>query len=239
MLKLTYPERVNEIKRFVRKHHYTRRCPGVWTRAYAIANAQNRIQAVLMYGPAPYPTVARAFCRRTEDQPQHIWQHRMVAAGISAKELDALIDFAHLDLLNRGYWWVHTLTDPVEKVINGGLLRLETKGYTGDVYHRTGALYLGTSGTTRIEAYLIDGHPVHVRQGAITLTLTNVHTVYPEAKSIRVIRGNVKHRWAYILAHNERERADRVLLMKYHQQEWEPLRQPRLFSQLGVIYART
>jgi hypothetical protein len=227
MLTLPFPERSAEIKRFVRKHHYTRRCPGVWTVAYAITNSNDKIQAVLMYGPAPYPSVARAFCRRAADEPRHIWQHRMVGRGISEGQLDHLIEYANADLAKRGYWWVHTLTDPVEKVVTGGLLRLETRGFTGEVYHRTGATFLGGAGSRRIEGYLIDGKPVHIRQGAVTLSLSNVRDMFPDARSIRVIRGNAKQRWAYVLG-NSRERAERTLLMKYQPQAWEPIRQPRL-----------
>lgn len=223
---LPFPERAAEIKRFVRKHHYTRRCPGVWTIAYAITNADGKVQAVAMYGPAPYPTVARAFCRRAEDIPHHIWQHRMVGTGITEKQLDQLIQHANCDLERRGYWWIHTLTDPVQKVVTRSILRLEAHGYTGEVYHRTGALFLGGAGKRAIEGYLIDGKPHHIRQGAVTLTLKNVHDLYPNS-NIRVIRGNAKQRWAYVLG-NAAERAERTLLMKYHAQVWEPIRQPRL-----------
>jgi hypothetical protein len=85
---LNYPARRDEIIRFVKKHHSTRRCPGVWSVAYALENERGRLQAATLYGPPPYPSVARAFVR----DPTHIqhlaWQARMVGAGISAAQLD-------------------------------------------------------------------------------------------------------------------------------------------------------
>lgn len=229
---LPFPERREEIKRFVRKHHYSRRCPGVWSVGYALLNSQGRIQAVTMYGPAPYPTVARAFCRDKTHIGHHIWQSRMVGAGISAHDLDNLLGYAHADLLTRGYWWVHTLTDPVAKVIDNAAIRLLAKGYTGEVYHRNGWFYLGQAGSRKIEGFLIDGQPIHIRQGAVTLTLSNIRDHYPDAH-IRVIRGNAKQRWAYVLAESSRERAERTLLMRYQPQPWTPIRQPRLLVNPG------
>ena len=63
MLTLPFPERRDEVQSFVKRHHYSRRCPGVWSVAYGLANQRGQLQAVLIYGPAPYPSVARAFVR--------------------------------------------------------------------------------------------------------------------------------------------------------------------------------
>jgi hypothetical protein len=230
LVELPYTRYKAEIIRFVKKHHYTRRCTSVWSHAYGILNEHGRIQAVAVYGPAPYPNVARAFVRDQAHTDKHIWQSRMVGAGISADELNALIEFANTNLLAKGYWWVHTLTDPVSKVIDTPM-NLFCKGYTGEVYHRTGALYLGTSGSKRLTEFLVDGKPIHVRQGAITLTLSNIHTHYPNSH-IRPIYGNHKQRWAYVLANTPRERAERILLMAYHAQPYQPMRQPLLLSEL-------
>lgn len=230
---LPYPERRVEIMRFVRRHHYTRRCPGVWTVAYGIENHRGDIQAVAVYGPPPYPSVTRAFIRRPEDAARLIWQARLVGAGISAAALDDLIMFANHDLTGRGFWWVYTMTDPVSKVIDGGLLKLLTRGYSGEVYQRNSWQYLGVAGSKRIEGFLVNGKPVHLRQGAVTLTLSNIHQHYPDA-DIRVLRGNAKQRWVFVLG-NSAERAERVLLMKYHVQPYEALMQPRLLRNGALI----
>lgn len=68
------------------------------------------------------------------------------------------------------------------------------------------------------------------------LTLSNVGSVYPGA-DIRPIYGGVKHRWADVLASGSRERAERVLLMAYHAQPVDVLRQPRLLWQGKVVLA--
>jgi hypothetical protein len=224
---LDYRANRAEIIRFVKKHHYTHRCTGVWSNAYGILNETGKIQAVVIYGPAPYPNVARSFVRDQAHTGRHIWQSRMVGAGISAEQLDSLIAFAHADLLSKGYWWVHTLTDPTEYVIDAAF-SLFSKGYTGEVYSRTGALYLGIAGGRKLSSFMVDGEHVHVRQGANTLTLSNVRQHYPEAKSVRAIYGTHKQRWAYVLADTPRERAERILLMAYRVQPYEMLRQPRL-----------
>lgn len=228
MIVLPVSERRADVLDFIRRHHYTRRAPGVWTVAYGLENRRGKLCAVAVYGPPPYPSIARAFVRCPEHAPKMIWQARMVGAGISAADLDGLLNDANADLLQRGYWWVHTLTDHVEKVIDG--TNLFQRGYTGNVYHRNGWLFLGQSGSHKLEGFLIDGTPVHIRQGANTLTLTNVRGHYPEAKDIRPLHGNAKQRWAYVLASTERERAERALLMAYHVQPYEPMTQPRLLT---------
>jgi hypothetical protein len=229
ILKLPYTEYRSEIIRFVKKHHYTRRCTGLWSDAYGILNDAGKLQAVVIYGPAPYPSVARSFVRDQAHINKHIWQSRMVGAGISAEQLDCLIAFAHADLLARGYWWVHTLTDPTEYVIDSPM-RIIAKGYTGEVYSRTGALYLGMTKERKLSSFMVDNQHHHVRQGAVTLTLSNVRQHFPDAKSIRAIYTNPKQRWAYVLAETPRERAERTLLMAYHVKPYEMLRQPRLLS---------
>jgi hypothetical protein len=227
LITLPYPQRKADIIRFVKRHHYSRRCPGVWSSAYAIER-NGKLVGVTVYGPAPYPSVAKAFCRRAEDIPRHAWQARMVGAGISARELDELIAFGHHDLRERGYWWIHTLTDPKASVIEGGLLRLICPGFTGEVYHRNAYRYLGWAGRPCLSGFLIDGLPVHIRQGSVTLTHSNVESHYPQANSIRPLYTDAKQRWAYILADTPRQAAERVLLMAYHPQVWEPMHQPRL-----------
>jgi hypothetical protein len=229
MIELPYTKYRAEIIRFVKKHHYTRRCTGVWSNAYGILNETGKLQAVVIYGPAPYPSVARSFVRDHAHLGHHIWQSRMVGAGISAEQLDALITFAHADLRAKGYWWVHTLTDPTEYVIDA-TFSLFSKGFTGEVYSRTGALYLGTTKERKLSSFMIDGEHLHVRQGAKTLTLSNIRNHYPEAKSIRAIYTNQKQRWAYVLADTPRERAERILLMAYQVKPYEMLHQPRLLS---------
>jgi len=215
--------------RFVRKHHYTRRCPGVWSVAYALANAGGKLQAVAMYGPPPYPSIARAFCCDPDHVKHLTWQTRMVGAGISSAALDELLAKANRSLTQRGFWWVLTLTDPRAHVIEGGVLRLISPGYTGEAYARNGFRYIGQSGRQQRLGWLIDGQPVHCRQGPITLTQANVHQHYPQARSVRELHGGVKDRWVYVLG-NTRERAERVLLMAYHVQDWRPITQPRLFA---------
>lgn len=230
MLVLSYDRRA-EVITFVKKHHYTRRAPGVWTVAYGVENKRGKLQAVIMYGPPPYPSIARAFCRDVAHAPRLIWQTRMVGAGISRQQLDDLLAFAAHDLAERGYWWQTTLTDPTSRTIDGALMTLTQKGYTGDVYTRNEWLYLGTANSRRkLEGFLIDGRPLHIRQGAITLTLANVRQHYPDARTIRPLHGGVKSRWAYVFG-NEAERAERILLMRYHVQPIEVLTQPRLFVQ--------
>jgi hypothetical protein len=228
---LPFPERRQEIMSFVRKHHYTRRCPGVWQVAYAIENRGGGIQSVAVYGPPPYPSVVRAFVRDQSHAGRVAWQARMVGAGITAAQLDELIRHANRDLQGRGFWWVLTLTDPRARVIEGGLLKYLTPGYTGEVYHRNGFLYLGVAGGRNREGWLIDGRMVHIRQGAVTLTRRNIHQLYPQARSFREVWGEAKQRWAYVLG-NAAERAQRILLMRYHVQDWEPQRRPRLLARL-------
>ena len=96
---LPYPQNRKEIADFVRRHHYSKRCPGVWKISYAIRNPKSqKIQAVLVYGPAPYPSMARSLVRGVEEYAGRvIWQARMVGAGIWAGELDELIAYANLD----------------------------------------------------------------------------------------------------------------------------------------------
>ncbi len=232
MLTLPYPQRRDEIQRFVRKHHYTRRCAGVWSIAFAIENERSVIQAVAMYGPPPYPTITRAFVRCPEHASKLIWQTRLVGAGISSADVDRLIEHANIELLKRGYWWVLTLSDPTERVVDDALMKLLQRGFNGEVYQRTGAQYLGVAGKPKREGWLIDGKPYHIRQGAVTLSANNVREHFPEAQSFREIKGGAKQRWVYVLANNALERAERVLLMKYHVQPYEVLRQPRLLVNL-------
>lgn len=231
MIELPYPERKDDILRGTRKHHFSRSCSGVWQVAYCIVNDREKIQAAIIYGQAPYPSVSRAFCIRPEDIPKHMWVQRMWGAGISRTQLDHLIACSHKCLAARGIWWIHTLTNPHAYVIDGPM-RLRSGGYTGATYHRNDYLYLGWAGRKALSGFLIDNRPVHKRQGKITLTLSNVHDHYPHARSIRPLHQQKKQRWAYIIASTPQERQQRLLLMKYRQQLYEPLRQPRLLAEL-------
>lgn len=236
LLTLPYPERRDEIIRRVKRSHYSRRCPGVWTVAHAIER-HGKIVAVTVYGPAPYPTVARAFCRDQAHTDRMAWQSRMAGAGVTSGELDTLIQYANTDLMERGYWWIHTLTDPFQQKIEGSVLRLVQRGYTGEVYHRNGFKYLGWSGSKKLMGFMIDGTPIHIRQGRVTLTRSNVRDHYPDARQIRALYGQPKQRWAYVLGNTPAEIAQRTLLMAYQPQRWEATRQPRLLSKLirGIL----
>lgn len=217
--------------RFVKRKHYSRRCPGVWTVAICMKNEKGKIQAVLMYGQAPYPTVARAFVRDPDHIKHHIWQSRMVGAGITSTELDSLIELANNYLYENDYWWVHTLTQYEESRIDSAM-RLVCKGFTGHVYQRTGAKYLGLAGRKALQGFLIDGRPIHKRQGAVNLSKANIHEHYPDAQSIRFLYTNKKQRWCYILAKTDAEYEYRRTWMAYTIQEYQPLRQPLLLIQL-------
>ena len=46
---------------------------------------------------------------------------------------------------------------------------------------------------------------------------------------------DLKDRWLQVLADNETERAQRVLLIRYHVQLWTPLIQPRLFIRRAAL----
>ena len=231
MVEYPFPQRKDDIIRGTRKHHFTRRCSAVWHRAYCILNAHDKIQAAIIYGPAPYPSVPRAFCKRPDDIPHHSWVQRMWGAGISSQQLDELIAFSHKNLLAQGQYWVHSLTNPYAYTIHASL-RLRSKGFTGAVYHRNNYLYLGWAGRESLTGFIIDGQPVHIRQGRITLTRSNVREHHPHARSIRPLIGKPKQRWAYILHSTPREYQERLLLMNYQPQPYTLVRQPRLLTVL-------
>ena len=231
---LPYPQRREEIIRATKRHHYTRRCPGVWREAMVITNDRDKIQAAIMVGPAPYPTVVRAFCRRDQDIPRHAWVSRMWSAGVSSAGIDTLIQFSHKRLLEQGYWWVHTLSNPYAYTISAQL-RLKSKGYTGAVYDRNDYHYLGWAGRKCTIGYLVDGVPYHIRQGRITLTKSNVHDHFPDATTIRAIDRHPKQRWAKILATTPQDYQQRLLLMAYRPQAFEPQRQPQLLLEIPQL----
>ena len=231
MIYLPYPQRRDDLIRAAKRHHYTRRCPGVWSHAFAITNSHDKIKAAIIIGPAPYPTVARAFCRRAEDIPHHAWVSRMFSAGTSSQEIDALIHFSHKKLLELGYWWVHSLVNPYAYTITAPL-RLQSKGFSGAVYDRHDYLYLGWAGRKCTVGYLVDGIQFHIRQGRTTLTQSNVHEYFPDANHIRPIAGHPKQRWAKILANTPQEYQQRLLLMTYQSQAFEPQRQSRLLIEI-------
>ena len=196
--------------------------------AYALANRRGHLQAILIYGPAPYPSLAKAFVRRPEDAPRVAWQARMIAAGISVSDLDALLSHAQSDLLSRNFWWQYTLTEPQAWVVDGALVRLLCPGFAGTTYFRNGWHYLGATKPSSKELFIVDGKPVHIRQNDHTLTAGNVRAYYPDAREIRPVMSRAKDRWAQVLAHSEAERAERALLMKFHPLPWTPAIQPRL-----------
>jgi|SRR5579859_2496059 len=228
---LTGHERREEVLRFVRKHHYSRACPGVWSLAYVLENTRGRLQAVALIGEPPYPSVKAAFVRDPALQPRVAWQARMVAAGVTAGELDALIQFANCDLAERGYWWLYTLSEPTAQVVDGALRRILCPGFTGEIYARNHFDYLGHTDRAPVRAWRIDGRLLHPRQGPVTLTRGNVHEHFPEARSCEPIYGHAKQRWAAVLG-SPKERAARVLLMRFKPQPWEPAVQPRLLARL-------
>jgi len=231
---LKYPEDREEIIRFVKRKHYSRACPGVWQFVISMKNERGKIQAVLMYGQAPYPTVSRSFVCDPDHIKHHIWQARMVAAGITSAELDSLIELANDYLYENNFWWVHTLTSYTESRIDSAM-RLVCKGFTGHVYQRTGAKYLGLAGRKALQGFLIDGRPVHKRQGKINLNKANIREHYPDAQDIRFLYTNKKQRWCYILAKTDAEYEYRRACMSYTIQAYQPLRQPLLLIQLITL----
>ncbi len=231
MQALRYPERKKEIRAFIDKHHYSHRSLAVWQYAYALTNRRGAICGVAVYGQPPYPSIKRAFCRRPEDEPRLIWQARMVAAGVSRSDLDGLLAFASEQLRDLGYWYLLTLTERKAWVIDNTVARLVCPGFSGATYARNGWLWLGTTQPSHTELFVLDGHRVvHVRQNRITLTRSNIHQHFPEAHEIRAVPGAAKDRWAQVLAYTEQQYSERLLLMKYHPQPWEPVTQPRLFA---------
>jgi len=229
LVALNHPEAKSEIMAFVRAHHYSRRSPGVWSCAHVQLNDRGRIQAVCLNRQATYPSVARRFVKCQQYVSRLSWQARMIAKGISSEQLDALLHYSNQDLYERGFYWSYTMTDNNAWLIDGIRFKLLSPGYTGEAYSRNGFLFLGfTEPSYSVATWLIDGDPVHPRQGSVTITRRNVHSLYPDAKSMRIVKMGVKARFAYVLAANERERAERILLMNFQPQPWEPLRQPRL-----------
>lgn len=239
ILAVNYPQRKAEIMAFVRRHHYTRRCPGVWSVTYIIEDSKsNKVKVALIIGPPPYPSIARSFVFGGREYEKKVaWQARLIAQGVTSAELDQLLQFANTDLLTRGFWWVLTFTDPNAYTIDDFAKKVICKGYTGEIYHRNGFLHLGTTANRgkkgAIAAWIIDDKEiVHTRQGAVTLTQANIKQHYPSAKKIRCVRALPKQRWVYVLAATELERAERVRLMRYHPQVWESVTQPRMFVEL-------
>lgn len=231
-----YPAHVEEIKKFIKKHHYSRCCPGVWSICYLLTDKySNKIKAVNMFGPPPYPSIASAFT--VDAYHKHLaWQMRMVGQNTSIKELDWFIKFALQDLKERGFWWVLTLTDPNAWLIDGFINNkaINCKGFSGECYHRNQFLYLGKTKDTgkkgAIAGFILDNRTfLHTRQGAVTLTQSNIKDYYPNARNIRIVRAKAKDRWVYVLADSLLERSQRIALMKYRPLEWVGATQPRLF----------
>jgi hypothetical protein len=234
VLVLPYPQRKDEVLAFVRKHHGSRRSPSVWTFAYVLENGRGKIQSVLMYGPPPYPSVTRGFVRRPQDAPRLIWQARMVAAGVSADELDQALRFANRDLAARGFWWLLTLTEAKARAFDGLLARVDGRAYTGQVYARNGYLFCGMAAGGKLEGFIVDGVFRHIRQGRVTLSRSNVREHFREAREVRPVRSPDRARWVAVLG-DAKEQAVRVLLMKPHAQPWVSAMQPRLLARVGSV----
>ncbi len=233
LLTLRFPERSAEVIAFVKRHHYIRSAASVYQVAYAWENDRGRLQAVHVVAQPPYPSVARAFVRDRQYAPRVAYQSRLVGAGISKAELDELLNYSAEDLYRQGFYWLYALADPISWVIDNvatRVRRIVCRGFTGDVYQRTGFLFLGYTEKPAAEAFLVDGQLLHIRQGPVTLTRGNIREHYPQAREIRVIGGTPKMRWARVLAQTERERGERVLLMRYHPQPYAAAVQPRLLS---------
>jgi hypothetical protein len=79
-----------------------------------------------------------------------------------------------------------------------------------------------------LKGYLIDGKYHHARQNRLNLSRKLIAELHPFAQSVREVRRTPKVRFAYVLANTELERAERVRLMRYRAQTWQPLIQPRL-----------
>ncbi len=234
LLTLRFPDRCDEVLAFVRRHHYRRSAPSVYRTAFAWENDRGKLQAVNIVAEPPSPAVAPAFVRDAAYAPRLAYESRLVGAGISAADLDALLAHASAYLYEQGSYWTYTLCDSTSWVIDTLLNRILCRGFDGHVYDRNGYLFLGYSRASRVEAFVVDGRLLHARQGAKTLTLTNVRDLYPAARQIQLVGGTPKMRWARILAHTERERADRAMLMRYHPQPYIAAVQPRLLSVPGL-----
>lgn len=232
LLTLPFPERKDEVLSFIKKFHYTRRAPSIYSIAYVVLNERGKIKAVSLHGTPPYPSIARRFVRREEDIPRVSWQARMIAKGITSAELDSLIQYANEDLYQRGKWWSYTLLDETAWLIDDAIVKLINPGFSGKTYIRNGFHFLGrTSASSTTTLWIIDGKPIHARQGSRTLTHASIKTLYPNAEDIRAIKSTPKARFACVLAKTEQERAQRTLLMAFRPLEWQPARQPRLFFQ--------
>jgi hypothetical protein len=246
--------RREELKSFMRRHHYSKGCPAVYQVAYACLNAKGKIQGAAVYGPPPYANLYKSFLKnppapdpeslaRLKSYGQKIaWQMRMCAVGITSAQLDELLAYAAADLAQRGFWWQLTLTDPHERVIERTALELARRagdvlyqrGFTGKVYHRNQWLFLGWSGkgpeakAGYLSGFIIDGKRINCRQGKRTLTMSNVREFYPAAQEIRIERAYPKQRWATILASGE-NRALAEQLMAFRPQPYIEAIQPKLF----------
>ena len=118
---------------FVRAHHYSRRSPGVWTSAHVIVNDRGKIQAVCLNGQPPYPGIARRLVKSDTHVPFVSWQARLIAKGITAAQLDALLRYSNADLQRRGMYFNYTMTDPNAWLIDGLQYRLLSPGFTGQI----------------------------------------------------------------------------------------------------------
>ena len=225
----------NEMLAFIKRHHYSKRVSPVFSVGFALTNARGRIQAVSVVAEPPYPSIKRALCRRPEDHARTAWQSRMIAAGIGSADLDGLLAFSADWLRHAGYYYFYTMSEREAWVIDGALQRLICPGFSGDTYHRNGWLYLGATAGRGCQLFMVDNRPVHIRQNNVTLTPGNVWSHYPNAHEIRAVQSRVKDRWLQVLADNETERAQRVLLIRYHVQLWTPLIQPRLFIRRAAL----
>jgi hypothetical protein len=169
-----------------------------------------------------------------------IWQARLIGAGCSAADLDALQDYARHDLAARlGYKMIYTMTENQAYMIDGLAGRvgaaLSVRAYAGWQYDRSGWLYLGTTTPRGTVGYAIDGHVHHARQGKHTLSASTVRQLYPEAQRYRRLAATPKARWVDVLAATAEERAFLVSLLRYPPRAFAPLVQHRLL----VTWRRT
>lgn len=238
---MPYPQRRDEIIAFTSRHHYSKTCPAVYTRAFTAINQNNKICACIVTGPAPSPTVARAFCKNEEHTRHHAWEARRTAQGLTQIQLDDLISFACHRLRYHNYRWLHTLVERTEyQVIGDSLQSLVTcNGFSGISYARNNFEFLGyTKPRNGAVGFIINNHKFHVRQGSITLTTNNVLEFakqrFPNITdhNIRAFKGKQRARWARVLTNDPLEYRAWLNQINYKPVPYSPTVQPRLLIEI-------
>ncbi len=168
------------------------------------------------------------------------FESRLVGAGITAAELDALVSFA-LEMLEREgrVWFLYTQVQGTEQLIDsadGRAALFYCKGYAGAVYARNDYGYHGTTpgkGTAYWRTTFPDGREpqVYQRQGARTVSWRTVRTMFPGASAIAAVPAQSRQRWVRTLGTPE-ERAWRSRLLI-------PARAPDPLVQLRLCVALT